>query len=123
MCTNYRGNYPDHLHFQLLGMHFRCVQIVSVKIILPDIVLRNLFSIDLISYVDKLSKTYESPFRLWLGPLMVVFIADAENIEIIMKSKDCLNKPFTFYKMIRDAISADGLFTLKGTVLTTCNTN
>lgn len=114
MCTNYRGNYQDHLHFQLLGMHFRCVQIVSVEIILTDVALKKLFSIDLTSYVDKLSKTYESPFRLWLGPLMMVFIADAEIIEILMKSKDCLNKPSTFYKMIRDAISVDGLFTLKG---------
>lgn len=44
---------------------------------------------------------------------MAVFIADAENVEIVMKSKDCLSKP-TFYKMIRDGLSLDGLFTLKG---------
>lgn len=44
---------------------------------------------------------------------MIMFIADAENMEILMKSKDCLNKPY-FYKMIRDGLGADGLFTLKG---------
>lgn len=65
-------------------------------------------------YLDQLSKTYESPMRVWLGPMLLVFIADAENVEILLKSKDCLNKPDTFYKMIRDAISGDGLFTSKG---------
>lgn len=61
-----------------------------------------------------MAKKYGSPLRLWLGPEMVVFISDAENVEIIMKSKDCLNKPNSFYKMIRDAMQVDGFFTLKG---------
>lgn len=61
-----------------------------------------------------MSKEYESPIRLWLGPMLLVFVADAENVEILIKSKDCLNKPETFYKMIRDGISADGLFTSSG---------
>lgn len=52
--------------------------------------------------------------RLWLGPELVVFVSDAENIEIILKSKDCLNKPPSFYKIIRDAMQVDGYFTLKG---------
>lgn len=55
--------------------------------------------------------------RLWLGPKMVIFIADAENAEIVLKSKDCLNKPHDFYKSIRDALSIDGFFTLKGEIL------
>lgn len=46
--------------------------------------------------------------------MLLVFVADAENVEILLKSKDCLNKPDTFYNMIRDGISADGLFTLPG---------
>lgn len=69
---------------------------------------------ELHSYLDQLSKKYEGPIRLWLGPLLLIFIADAENVEILLKSKDCLNKPHTFYKMIRDGISGDGLFTLSG---------
>lgn len=44
----------------------------------------------------------------------LIFIADVENVEILLKSKDCLNKPHTFYKMIRDGLSADGLFTSNG---------
>lgn len=52
--------------------------------------------------------------RIWLGPLLIVFVTDAENAEIVLKSKDCLNKPPTFYKMVRDGLGVDGLFTLPG---------
>lgn len=45
---------------------------------------------------------------------MIVFISDAENVEIVLKSKDCLNKPNSFYKIVRDAMQADGFFTLEG---------
>lgn len=69
---------------------------------------------DLIPYLDSATLKYVSPMRLWLGPEMVVFVSDAENVEIVLKSKDCLNKPNSFYKIIRDAMQVDGLFTLKG---------
>lgn len=65
------------------------------------------------SYIDRLSQQYESPFRVWLGPILLVFIADAENIEILLKSKDCLSKPETLYKTIKDGLGVDGLITLK----------
>lgn len=68
-------------------------------------------------YFDKLSKEYEGPIRIWLGPLLIVLITDAEDVEILLKSKDCLNKPYTFYKMIRDGLGVDGLFTSKGLYL------
>lgn len=47
---------------------------------------------------------------------MVVFISDAENAEIVLKSKDCLDKPNSFYKVIRDLMQADGLLTLEGKI-------
>lgn len=53
---------------------------------------------------------------MWLGPILLVFIADAENVEILLKSKDCLSKPETFYKTIKDGLGVDGLVTLKGTI-------
>lgn len=65
-------------------------------------------------YLDQVTTKYGSPIRLWLGPEMVVFVSDAENVEIVLKSKDCLNKPHSFYKIIRDAMQIDGFFTLKG---------
>ncbi|XP_031637232.1 probable cytochrome P450 313a4 [Contarinia nasturtii] len=64
-------------------------------------------------YLDEVTKKYGSPIRLWFGPEMVVFISDAENAEIVLKSKDCLNKPQIFYKIVRDAMQVDGSFTLK----------
>lgn len=72
------------------------------------------FFAELHAFLDELSKKHGSPYRIWLGPIMAIFITDAESAEILLKSKDCLNKPHTFYKMIRDGISVDGLFTLKG---------
>lgn len=47
---------------------------------------------------------------------MIVFISDAENAEIVLKSKDCLNKPDSFYKIVRDGLKVDGLFTSKGKI-------
>lgn len=64
--------------------------------------------------MDKATEKYGSPIRLWLGPELVVLISDAENVEIVLKSKDCLNKPHSFYKIIQDAMQIDGFFTLKG---------
>lgn len=52
--------------------------------------------------------------RIWLGPLLIIYVTDAENAEIVLKSKNCLNKPSTFYKMVRDGLGVDGLFTLPG---------
>lgn len=72
--------------------------------------------LELLPYLDNVSSKYESPIRLWLGPEMIVFIFDAENAEIVLKSKDCLNKPNSFYKIVRDAMQVDGLFTLKGEI-------
>lgn len=64
------------------------------------------------AYLDQLSNKYDSPIRIWLGPLLLVYIVDAETVEIVLKSKYCLNKPQTFYKMVRDGLGMDGLFTL-----------
>lgn len=77
----------------------------------------SLKSLDILSNFDRLSKIYESPFRIWFGPMLGIFIADAENVEIILKSKDCFNKPNLFYKMMRDGIGVDGLITSRGEVL------
>lgn len=38
-----------------------------------------------------------------------IFISDAENMEIELKSSDCLNKPDISYKFIRDASTVEGL--------------
>lgn len=78
-------------------------------------IIENLFILgDVISYLDHVADKYGSPARLWVGPQLVVLITDAENVDIILKSKDCLNKPCLFHKAIQDALDVDGFFTLKG---------
>lgn len=74
--------------------------------------------LEVLPYLDHITSKYGSPTRLWLGPELLVFISDVENAEIVLKSKDCLNKPNRFYKVIRDGLQVDGLFTLKGKIST-----
>lgn len=71
-------------------------------------------NIDVLPYFDWISSTYRSPCRLWIGPQLTLFVSDAANAEIILKSKDCLNKPDFFYKITRDSLNVDGVFTLIG---------
>lgn len=72
------------------------------------------FITDVGTILDSYMKRYSRPIRVWLGPKLVVFITDAENTELVLKSKDCLNKPMLFYKILRDAIKYDSIFTVKG---------
>lgn len=74
----------------------------------------NQFFAGIMPELDNVSRKYESPMRLWLGSILTIFITDAESAEVLLKSKDCLNKPDTFYKILSDALSADGVLTLKG---------
>lgn len=70
--------------------------------------------LDTLPYLDKIAQKYSSPMRLWFGSKMLIFIADAENAEIVLKSKDCLNKPDIFYNVIRDSMCVDGILTSEG---------
>lgn len=65
-------------------------------------------------FMDKVSREYPSPMRMWLGTILVVFVTDAESADFILKSKDCLNKPHQLYKILRDGLNADGLLTING---------
>lgn len=66
--------------------------------------------------LDDYGKNYQSPMRLWLGTILMIFVADAESADFLLKSKDCLNKPDVLYKVLSDALSVDGVLTLKGCV-------
>lgn len=70
--------------------------------------------LEVVQYFDRLSSTYGSPFRLFVGPQPIVYISDAKNAKIVLNSKDCLNKPDLFYKVFRESLSVDGLITLNG---------
>lgn len=64
--------------------------------------------------MDELSIKYKDPFRLLAVYKLAVFIFDAENAKLILGSRDCLNKPDMFYKILRDATGVDGIATLEG---------
>lgn len=66
--------------------------------------------------LDLFAKRYSSPFRIWLGPILCVYISDTENAELILKSKDCLEKPYFIRKIIKDLLHVDGLLTIEGFV-------
>ncbi|XP_062535698.1 cytochrome P450 4C1-like [Armigeres subalbatus] len=57
--------------------------------------------------VNDLTRTYPSPCRFWLGPKLFVFIDNAEDIQIVLNSPNCLEKaePYRFIRSVR------GLFT------------
>lgn len=73
-----------------------------------------LYAIDVQPFLDRIARKYASPMRIWFGPKMLVFIADAESAEIILKSKDCLDKPDIFYNVIRDTLGSESMLTVDG---------
>lgn len=68
----------------------------------------------MIPRLDELSIKYKDPFRLFAVYKLAVFISDAENAKLILGSRDCLNRPDMFYKIIRDGTGVDGIGTLEG---------
>lgn len=104
----------------IIKSRFNSIKDCSIQLLMKTDVKTCNFSLqiflDLLSNFDRLSKIYESPFRIWFRPMLAIFVADAENVEIVLKSKDCFNKPNAFYKMMREGIGADGLITSRGTL-------
>lgn len=64
-------------------------------------------------YLDEISRKYQSPVRVWMGPNLYIFIHDAECAEQVLKGRKTLSKP-TVYQAISDALGADGLFSSNG---------
>lgn len=46
------------------------------------------------------SKCYESSFRLWLGPILVLMVRDAADLKIILNSEECFDKIDFIYKQL-----------------------
>lgn len=70
--------------------------------------------IENLTYLDKLCAKYVSPFRIWIGPKLFVFVHDVNDIETVLKSPNCLNKMYV-YKFVKDGLGdVDGMFTAEG---------
>lgn len=65
--------------------------------------------------MDRMCKSYTSPFRFWAGTDLILMVHDAEDIDTILKSPHCLDRMYV-YDFLREGISptSDGLFTANG---------
>ncbi|KAK3919389.1 Cytochrome P450 4C1 [Frankliniella fusca] len=58
-------------------------------------------------------KQYGTIFRLWFGPLLAVWVLDAEDVEVVLSSPACMHKPRVMYRLI-EPILGRGLLVLNG---------
>ncbi|XP_046665741.1 cytochrome P450 4C1-like [Homalodisca vitripennis] len=56
-----------------------------------------------------LCSRYESPFRIWMGPILLIMVSDPDNLQIVLNSSKTLEKG-SLYRFFRDA-AGTGLFT------------
>ncbi|KAE8745489.1 Cytochrome P450 CYP4 [Frankliniella occidentalis] len=56
---------------------------------------------------------YGTLFRLWFGPLLAVWVVDAEDVEAVLSSPACAHKPRIMYRLI-EPILGRGLLVLNG---------
>lgn len=66
--------------------------------ILPDFI--NGDARSLFRTVIDLAKIIQCPGKVWLGPELLVFVHTPENIQKVLNSKECLDKP-SFYRFFR----------------------
>lgn len=59
--------------------------------------------------IDKLYYEGETPFAAWFGPSLIIGIADPEDMQTILNSDACLDKPY-LYEHLRNET---GLFASK----------
>lgn len=63
--------------------------------------------------MDMLSLTtdmMETPCRFWLGPVLVIFLGEPNDIQTVLQSPKCLDKPY-IYRFMNDSL---GLLTAPG---------
>lgn len=50
---------------------------------------------------------FDTPCRFWLGPALSIFLAKPEDVQTVLLSPQCLEKPY-MYRFLDDGV---GLFT------------
>ncbi|XP_039300946.1 cytochrome P450 4V2-like, partial [Nilaparvata lugens] len=58
--------------------------------------------------IISISSSYESPFRVWIGPLLIVVLKNPEDIQIVLNSSKTLGKD-PLYRFFRNTVGT-GLF-------------
>ncbi|KAG5324382.1 C4G15 protein, partial [Acromyrmex heyeri] len=67
---------------------------------------------DFLNVCIKFAETYPSPFRIWIGPKLIITIYEPNQIKIILQNRHCLNKSLV-YKCL-EPIFGMGLVTAPG---------
>lgn len=52
-------------------------------------------------------------FRLWFGPLLVVFVTEARDVEAVVSSPSCAAKPWPVYRLL-EPVLGKGMAVLNG---------
>lgn len=69
-----------------------------------------------LDFIAEQSKRYDhldSPFKVWLGPRMFVYVDNLKAVEAVLSSNDCLDRQES-YVYIQEALGVNGIFTLDG---------
>lgn len=69
-----------------------------------------------LDFIAEQSKRYahlDSPFKVWLGPRMFVYVDNLSAVETVLQSNDCLDRQES-YQYIQEALGVNGIFTLDG---------
>lgn len=69
-----------------------------------------------LDYIAQQSKRYDhldSPFKVWLGPRLFVYVDNLKAVETVLTSNDCLDRQES-YQYIQEALGVNGIFTLDG---------
>lgn len=67
----------------------------------------NLYDINI-----KLIDSFERIGKAWIGPILTVFVGHPDDAQIVLSSKDCVDRPY-FYRFLPDGVS---LVNANGTV-------
>ncbi|XP_018347430.1 PREDICTED: cytochrome P450 4V2-like [Trachymyrmex septentrionalis] len=51
---------------------------------------------DFLNVCIKFTETYPSPFRIWIGPKLIITIYEPEQIKIVLQNRHCLNKSLIY---------------------------
>lgn len=71
-----------------------------------------------LDFVAEQSERYahlDSPFKVWLGPRMFVYVDNLKGVETVLQSNDCLDRQES-YEYIKEALGVNGIFTSDGPV-------
>lgn len=68
---------------------------------------------DILHSIHDITKAYESPMRIWLGPKLVVAISDPENARIVLSSNR-MNKKAGYAYRVMEPFLGNGLISGSG---------